>query len=235
MQVHPSHVNSGRLYSATEVRYKAVLFDLDGTLLDTLEDLADSMNAVLASRGHPAHSLAEYRYFVGDGMEMLARRSLPPALAESEPEIRACLSRMREEYALRWKAKSRPYPGIDQLLDSLTEKGVVMTILSNKPHGFVQQIADHFFGRGRFASTQGARPEVPRKPDPAAALAISSSIGIRPESFLYLGDTNTDMQTAVAAGMFPVGALWGFRPEAELREAGARFLAARPLDVLAAL
>ncbi len=232
MQVRPSHVNSGPLYSATEVRYKAVLFDLDGTLLDTLEDLADSMNAVLAARGHPVHPVSEYRFFVGDGVEMLVRRTLPPGLGDDRAEVRACLLQMREKYALRWKAKSRPYPGIERLLDGLTEKGVVLTILSNKPHAFVQEIAGHFFGRWRFASTQGARPEVPRKPDPAAAIAISSSVGVPPASFLYLGDTNTDMQTAIAAGMFPAGALWDFRPEAELREAGARFLATQPLDVL---
>jgi phosphoglycolate phosphatase len=215
--------------------YGAVLFDLDGTLLDTLEDLADSMNAVLASRGYPVHQLAKYRYFVGDGVEMLVRRSLPPALGEEEAAVRECGLQMRKEYTLRWKLKSRPYPGISDLLDRLTETGIVLTILSNKPHAFVQEIARYFFGRWQFASTQGARPEVPRKPDPAAALAISHSVGVPPASFLYLGDTNTDMQTAIAAGMFPVGALWGFRTEDELRDAGAQFLASHPLDVLATL
>ena len=213
--------------------YTAVLFDLDGTLLDTLEDLADSMNAVLASRGHPTHPVVEYRYFVGDGMEVLARRALPPALSEDPEEVRACVLGMRDQYGLRWKVKSHPYPGILELLDGLTEKGTLLTILSNKPDSFVKEIARHFFGRWRFSPAQGAQPGMPRKPDPGAALAISESVGVAPAAFLYLGDTNTDMQTAVAAGMFPVGALWGFRPEGELREAGARVLAAHPRDVLA--
>ena len=139
---------------------------------------------------------------------------------------------MKEEYDERWKRKSRPYPGISDLLDGLTAKGIVLTILSNKPHAFVEEIARHYFGKWRFSATQGARPEVPRKPDPAAALAISRGVGVPPASFLYLGDTNTDMETALAAGMFPVGALWGFRPESELRDAGARALAAHPKDVL---
>ncbi len=217
------------------MKYKAVLFDLDGTLLDTLEDLADSMNAVLASRGHPTHAVSKYRYFVGDGMEVLARRALPPAPGANVEEVQACVLAMRDEYGARWKRTTRLYPGISELLDGLAEKGLLLTILSNKPDAFVEEIARHFFGSWRFAWTQGARPEIPRKPDPAAALAISRKVMTDPGDFLYLGDTNTDMQTAVAAGMFPVGVLWGFRPEAELREAGARFLAARPLDVLSLL
>jgi phosphoglycolate phosphatase len=142
---------------------------------------------------------------------------------------------MRDEYGARWRQKTRLYPSISELLDGLTSKGVPLTILSNKPHAFVEEIAHHFFGQWRFAWTQGARPEIPRKPDPAAALAICRSLRMSGEDFLYLGDTNTDMQTAIAAGMFPVGALWGFRPEGELREAGARFLAASPPDVLSIL
>jgi phosphoglycolate phosphatase len=217
------------------MKYKAVLFDLDGTLLDTLEDLADSMNAVLASRGHPTHAVASYRYFVGDGVEELVRRTLPKALGNDEPEVRACMLAMRDEYGTRWNCKTRLYPGISELLDGLTEKAVLLTILSNKPHAFVQEIASHFFKRWHFIAAQGARPDVPRKPDPAAALQISRTTGVRPDGFLYLGDADTDMQTAVAAGMYPVGALWGFRPEAELREAGARSLAAHPTDVLGLL
>ena len=213
--------------------YKAVLFDLDGTLLDTLEDLADSMNAVLSSRGYPTHPLVEYRYFVGDGVEMLVRRAVPDGLGSDRRVIKACMDQMRDEYAQRWQKKSRPYAGIPELLDGLTEKGILLTILSNKPNAFVQKIALHFFGKWRFASAQGAVPEVARKPDPAAALGISRSIGVPQASFLYLGDTNTDMETAKAAGMYPVGALWGFRPEAELREAGARFLARHPQHLLA--
>jgi phosphoglycolate phosphatase len=217
------------------MKYKAVLFDLDGTLLNTLEDLADSMNAVLASRGHATHQISRYRYFVGDGVEVLARRALPPALGDNKAEVQACVLAMRDEYGERWRHKTRLYPGISELLDGLTSKGILLTILSNKPHAFVEEIVHHFFRQWRFAWTQGARPEIPRKPDPTAALAICRSLGMPPEDFLYLGDTNTDMQTAIAAGMFPVGVLWGFRPEAELREAGARFLAARPPDVLSIL
>ncbi|HVO37874.1 MAG TPA: HAD family hydrolase [Spirochaetia bacterium] len=220
-------------YTARAImRFTAVLFDLDGTLLNTLDDLADSMNAVLASRGYQTHPTEEYRWFVGDGVELLVRRTLPRTLQDDEPVVESCRSQMRDEYGRRWKNRSRPYPGVPALLDGLAERAVRMAILSNKPDAFVGEIARHFFGSWTFAAAWGARPEIPRKPDPTAALAIAHEVGAEPGSFLYVGDTNTDMETALAAGMFPVGALWGFRDERELREAGARVLAARPADVL---
>jgi phosphoglycolate phosphatase len=146
--------------------------------------------------------------------------------------VNACREQMREEYSRRWQQKSRPYPGVDELLDGLARRHILMAILSNKPDGFVGEIARHFFGKWKFAAAVGARPETPRKPDPAAALEIVRLTGIPAASFLYVGDTNTDMQTAVAAGMFPVGALWGFRDEAELKESGARVIAAHPPEIL---
>jgi phosphoglycolate phosphatase len=214
------------------MRFTAVLFDLDGTLLNTLDDLADSMNAVLASRGYPTHPTERYRWFVGDGVELLVRRTLPQALENDEAVVESCRAQMREEYGRRWKRLSRPYPGVSALLDGLTGRAIRIAILSNKPDAFVGEIARHFFGAWEFAAARGARPEVPRKPDPAAALAIARDIGEAPGAFLYVGDTNTDMETAVAAGMFPVGALWGFRDEKELRDAGASALAARPEEVI---
>ena len=217
------------------MNYKAVLFDLDGTLLDTLEDLADSMNAVLASRGWPVHPVDSYRYFVGDGFEVLARRTLPAPHGNDDRMVRECVSEAQRVYSQRWKQKSRLYPGVPELLDVLAARGILFAILSNKPDPFVGEIARHFFGKWHFSAAQGAKPDVPRKPDPAAALEICRSLAVPAESFLYLGDTNTDMRTAIAAGMFPVGALWGFRPEQELRDSGARALVRSPLDVLALL
>jgi len=210
--------------------YKAVLFDLDGTLLDTLEDLADSMNAVLASHGWPVHPVESYRYFVGDGFEVLVRRTIPKGGANRL--VLECVSEAQREYRNRWKSKSRLYPGVPELLDGLSERGVPAAILSNKPDSFVDEIVRYFFGRWTFAAAHGSRPEVPRKPDPAAALDISRSLKVPVNSFVYLGDTNTDMRTATAAGMFPVGALWGFRPEQELRDSGARALVSSPPEVL---
>ena len=211
--------------------HQAVLFDLDGTLLDTLEDLADATNAALAVMGLPPHPLQAYKHFVGDGMENLVRR----AMRQERPDA-ASLARgielTRREYAGRWAEKTRPYPGIPELLDGLSRRGIPMAVLSNKPDEFTRLCVTRFLAGWHFQAVQGAVPDLPRKPDPGGARAIAAEIGVAPGNVLYLGDTNTDMQTAVAAGMFPVGALWGFRTADELLAAGAAVLANSPTDVL---
>jgi phosphoglycolate phosphatase len=213
------------------MRKKAVLFDLDGTLLDTLEDLCDSVNRVLAARGFPTHPLDAYRYYVGDGAATLFRRVLPED-QNGEDMVQRCLRDFREDYGQNWNVKSRPYPGIEPLLDALTDRGVQMTVLSNKPHETTRKCIDGLLPRWRFAPVLGQREGVPKKPDPAGALEITRILDLQPEEFLYLGDTGTDMRTATAAGMFPVGALWGFRTEEELTETGALALLKEPLELL---
>jgi len=213
------------------VDYDAVLFDLDGTLLDTLEDLADSMNAVLECEGFPVHETACYRYFVGDGMPNLVRRVLPDANRDRET-IEKLIGGMRAEYGRRWADKTKPYEGVPELLDGLEERGVPMAICSNKPDGPVKEMVDRFLGLTRFRAVLGSRPDVPRKPDPTAVLEIADSLGIAAERFVYLGDTNTDMLTAIAAHMCPVGALWGFRTPEELVANGAKKLIERPQELL---
>lgn len=210
---------------------RAIVFDLDGTLLDTLEDLADSMNAVLARAGHPTHPVAAYRHFVGDGVRTLVRRSLPAAAGDVDGGVDAML----EEYGRRWREKTRPYPGVDVLLDGLTDRGLPFAILSNKPHDFTRLTAEALLDRWRFAEIWGVRNGIPPKPDPTGALAMAAALSVTPGEILYLGDTNTDMQTAVSAGMDPAGVLWGFRDAAELRASGARVLVERPEHVLGLL
>lgn len=211
--------------------FKAVLFDLDGTLLDSLEDLADSMNAVLHRQRYPEHPVEAYKYFVGDGIEALARRALPEAHRDEEA-IAACVREMRQEYGNRWDKKTRPYPGIPELLDELSRRGVKMTVFSNKPDETTRVMVARLLPRWRFERVRGERPGTPRKPDPAGALEIARELGLSPEEFLYVGDTDTDMKTALAAGMFPVGVLWGFRDAGELEAHGARAIIKRPLDLL---
>jgi phosphoglycolate phosphatase len=214
------------------MKYRAVLFDLDGTLLNTLDDLGDSMNAALSLSGFPPHPIAAYKYFVGDGVENLARRALPVPAVQEEVIVRKVVADMRGEYSRRWKDKTRPYEGIPELLDALQSRGVKLSVLSNKPHSATLDLIKHFFVKWHFDAAMGERPGIPIKPDAGAALEVSRIVGIPPQSFLYLGDTNTDMLTARAAGMLPVGALWGFRTASELRESGAAELAAHPMDVL---
>ena len=214
------------------MKYRAVLFDLDGTLVDTLEDLGDSMNAALQAHGYPVHPLPAYRYFVGDGVENLVRRALPKTAGLDEHIVARVVPVMRAEYARRWKDKTRLYPGVAELLDALRERGVKIAVLSNKPHAATMEVVEHFLSAWHFDAAFGARAGVPIKPDPGAALEVARAVGVPPESVLYLGDTNTDMKTARAAGMFAAGALWGFRTAEELSESGAAALAAHPLDVL---
>ena len=213
--------------------FRAVLFDLVGTLLDTLEDLADSMNAVLCRMGFPVHPVESYRYFVGDGQEFLVRRALPEEKRGDEGTVRACVAEMREEYGRRWAAKTRPYEGIPELLETLAARSVKTAVLSNKPDDFTKIVVARFLPRWTFGAVRGLLPGGPRKPDPAGALAIAAELGLPPSDFVYLGDTATDIMTAVAAGMYPVGALWGFRTAGELFSAGAERLAARPEELLA--
>jgi len=210
--------------------YKAVLFDLDGTLLNTLEDISDSMNAALATLNCPPHAYAAYKIHVGDGMETLARRALPEGLRD-EATVARCVLTMRKEYGLRWQ-KSRPYDGIRDMLDALKERGILLTVLSNKPDDFTKTIMSMMFSEFKWAHVAGARDDIPKKPDPAGALAIAKLVFVAPADFLYLGDTNTDMWTANAAGMFALGALWGFRPADELLASGAKALLNEPAELL---
>lgn len=214
--------------------YRAVLFDLDGTLLDTIDDLADSMNAALAGLGCAGHNVAAYKYFVGDGVVNLALRALPEDRRD-DATVNACVTAMRAEYGRRWANKTRPYPGIPELLDGLVSRGIRMAILSNKPDDFTKMTVGRLLSRWRFDAVAGAHPNGPKKPDPSAALEIVLQVKVPAEEFLYLGDTNTDMQTAIASGMFPVGALWGFRTADELMAHGAQVLIADPRELLGLL
>lgn len=211
--------------------YQAVLFDLDGTLLDTLADLGNAMNRVLAARGLPIHPLEAYRYFVGEGARLLATRTLPENLRD-EATIAACLVDFRADYDRHWQVETKPYPGVTDLLDALTARGLKLAVLSNKPHDFSQRCVRELLPRWIFNPVLGLRETVPRKPDPAGAFEIAACLNIPPANFLYLGDTATDMQTARAAGMLPVGALWGFRAAGELTENGAEVLVEAPLELL---
>lgn len=214
------------------MKYKAVLFDLDGTLLDTLADLADSMNAALAREGMPTHPAEAYRYFVGDGVANLVRRAVPADRRDDRPLGENLAAAMRAEYRRRWDAKTRPYDGVPELLAELARRGLRTAVLSNKPHESTCLCVGKLLAFHRFGAVQGVADGVPLKPDPAGALGIADRLDVAPADFLYVGDTGTDMRTAVAAGMYAVGALWGFRPADELAAAGARKLIERPADLL---
>lgn len=209
--------------------HPAILFDLDGTLLDTLEDLARAGNQVLEQRGYPIHPVDDYRYFVGDGLAVLIERIVPPGLDAREKDD--CLQLFRDIYSRCWHERSRPYDGILPMLASLKGDGRRLSVLSNKPHDFTALCVKHFFGDSLFELVLGQRAGVAKKPHPAGALEIAKTMGVVPGSCIYVGDTAVDMKTGKSAGMYTVGVLWGFRDEAELREAEADMLVAAPADL----
>ena len=214
--------------------YQAVIFDLDGTLLNTLEDIGGAVNRVLSAWGFPVHPIDAYRFFVGDGMAKLIARALPEDKQDAGT-VRSCLEAYRADYERHWKVRTRLYDGVGALLDELTARGLKLAILSNKPHEFTERCVREYLSRWSFDAVMGGREEVPLKPDPAGALAIAHTLGIPPAACLYLVDTAVDIRTAIAAGMTPVGVLWGFRPAQELRESGATILIEQPLEVLGLL
>jgi len=205
--------------------YSAVIFDLDGTLLDTLADIAESGNRVLASHSLRTFPVDDYRQWVGQGLRRLLERVIPPG-GEQEPLIETCIREFREVYSREWNVRTRPYPGVLELLGRLASQGVRMAVLSNKPHEFARRCVEHYFPDTPFEAVLGEVGGIPPKPDPTGARMIIDRIGLPPEEFVYLGDT---------AGTLPVGALWGFRPREELEASGARHLIERPGELVGVL
>lgn len=213
-----------------EMHYRAVIFDLDGTLLDTINDIADSMNAALERFGFPGHCVDEYKTFIGDGIEVLARRSLP-ADVHAEETVRSCVDAMRDEYAQRWHLTSRPFAHIPQLLDRLSSMGVGMSVFSNKLDTFTKDMVCALLGSWRFHTVKGLTSDTPRKPDPAGALEISRIMRIEPYRCIFVGDSGIDMLTGLRSGMLPVGVLWGYQDRESLISNGADTLVSDPLEI----
>lgn len=216
------------------MKYRAVLFDLDGTLLNTLEDITGSVNNALSRLGFPQHDFEAYKYFIGDGREALAARALPDHHRDAAT-VAKLVAHIDEEYAQHWSDNTHPYKGVPDLLDRLATRGVNMAVLSNKPHDFTELMVSRFLCNWRFGLVVGALPSVPRKPDPTAALEIAKRLDVQPREFLYVGDSDVDMKTATAAGMYAIGVVWGFRSAAELLSGGAKALIENPVDLLDAL
>ncbi len=206
---------------------RGVIFDLDGTLLDSLADLAAAMNRTLAGRGFPTHPLAAYRTFIGEGVQRLAERALPSGRQAERP---ALVAAYQADYAEHLLESTALYPGIAALLDALTARCLPMAVLSNKPDAPTRRLVEALLGRWHFQAVAGERPGVPRKPDPTAALELARRMDVTAAEVAFVGDTLVDVLCARAAGMRPVGALWGFRAE-EVAASGATTIR-HPEDLL---
>ncbi|MCI8376428.1 MAG: HAD-IA family hydrolase [Lachnospiraceae bacterium] len=211
--------------------YRACIFDLDGTLCDSVESIAYSANHALRDMGLKEASLEDYKIFVGDGVDMLVRRLLQFNKREQEPLFDELKERYLGYFLEGCKYHVTPYPGILDLTRELKAMGAKLGVISNKPHANTVDVIHQVFGEDIFDFVQGQTKELPRKPDPAGALYTARRLGVDPKECLYIGDTGTDMKTGRAAGMYTVGVLWGFRARQELEKTGALEVIGEPMEL----
>ena len=211
---------------------KAVIFDLDGTLADTIASITYCGNLALSRFGLPSFGEEDYKHFVGDGAAMLIRRALLAAGDERLEHFEEVYNTYLEIFAKDCMYQVKPYEGICALLEELKRLSVRIAVLSNKPDADSIRVVEALFGKGYFDFVQGQREDIPRKPDPAGVYRIMEAFGLPAGDFLYVGDSGVVMKTGRAAGIFTVGVLWGFRDREELVENGADAVISKPLELL---
>jgi phosphoglycolate phosphatase len=212
------------------MKFKGIIFDLDGTLVNSLEDISDAMNTVLQGLNYPTHTYDTYQYFIGSGLRNLVSKALPAA-NNSDEQIETCFDCMIETYREVCTIKTKPYEGIRELLDNLNSQNIKLAVFSNKADELTKKIASEIFP-AYFDAAIGLSTEELKKPNPFEALEISKRWNLKPEEILFVGDSDIDMQTAINANMFPVGVSWGYRTEEELMQSGAKCVINSPLELI---
>lgn len=216
------------------MKFKGVIFDLDGTLADTLEDIAGSMNRVLQAHDYPVRPVNDYKLLVGRGLDNLVAQSLPID-ARLPDIIKQCHQEMIADYTVNCLVKTHLYQGVREMLDELVRRDVPLAVFSNKAEPLTRRIVEELIGDIPFVKVAGARPDMPKKPDPAGALLIARLMKLPADELVYMGDSDVDMMTANRAGMFAVGVLWGFRSKEELQANGASVLLNHPHELIGML
>lgn len=215
------------------MKYKGVIFDLDGTLVNSLEDISDAMNNVLQKLNYPTHTYTDYQYFIGSGLRNLISKALP-ASNNTEQDIENCFQMMMEVYRDQCTLKTKAYEGIFELLHNLLAREVKLAVFSNKADELTKKVVAEIFPN-YFKEAVGLRVEALKKPNPTEALAIAEKWDLQPDEIIFVGDSDVDMQTATNAKMFAVGVSWGYRTEAELKASGADVVINKPSDLLSQL
>lgn len=210
----------------------AVIFDLDGTLSDSIQSIKYSCDKTMEAFGYGPFSVEQYKYFVGDGAANLVRRALEAGGDTRLSHFEEAYPQYREIFKENCMFRVRPYEGIRELLATLKAQEVKIAVLSNKPHAEAVNVVETLFGKGCFDVIQGQKENVAIKPSPEGAFQIIGQLGVEVSEVVYLGDTATDMKTGKNAGFFTVGALWGFRDRQELVEGGADAIISHPLELL---
>ena len=211
--------------------FKACIFDLDGTLLDTINTIAYYGNNALEAFGYKAIDSEEYKYFAGNGARILIERMLAFSGVTDEAEIQKVLKKYLDEYDSDTRYKTAVFDGINDLLCALRENGLKCAVLSNKPHNATLEVIEYFFGENVFDVVYGQREGYPIKPDPTVAIEIGKEFGATPDECLYVGDTAIDMETGKGAGYYTIGVLWGFRKRDELLKSGADVIVSHPREI----
>lgn len=212
------------------MKYKGIIFDLDGTLLDTLDDISDAINQALAKYDYPGFSREDYKIKLGNGFKYLVEQSVPKETSDEDKN--GVLTSFSDYYRENYLNKTKPYEGIDQMLDDLVSMGIRLGVNSNKRNDFVLRLVDKYFGRIQFAGVFGERKGLPKKPDPYSANELADLMGLGHDEILYIGDSNTDILTALNANMDSIGVLWGFRTYDELKETGASYIVSNPREII---
>lgn len=212
--------------------FRLCIFDLDGTLTDTLDSLTYSVNLTLEEMGYPALERSKCRAFVGNGSRVLIEKALKASGDATLSRIEEGMEVYDRVFDANCTYHVTPYDGIVELLQALKEKGMKLTVLSNKPHRQAVHVVEEVFGKEMFDWVQGQQEGIPRKPDPYAAIQIAEKFGVKPEECVYIGDSEVDVATGTAARMKTLGVTWGFRSVEQLKEAGATILLDRPVQIL---
>jgi phosphoglycolate phosphatase len=206
-----------------------VIFDLDGTLAHTLPDIADAINAGLRGLGLPPRPESDVRDWIGEGMPKLCQRALAGRDDVPLDEMAAAVTAYYREHRLD---KVQPFDGVPEVLDELTRRRIPVSVLSNKPYEHIAPMMEALFNQWSWVAVEGYREENRRKPDPRTALDIAERMNMHPSKVLMVGDSFTDVETAINAGMVPVGCTWGYRSRQELIDAGAKYLIDQPGDLI---
>lgn len=214
-------------------KIKAAIFDLDGTIINTLVDLANAGNTVMERMGFPTHPVEKYNYFVGSGIYNLARRILPEEKKEDEDLVRDVFNQFNKEYGMHYMDNTRAYDGMEEMLDELQSRGIKVGVLTNKGHEFTVPMVKKVYGDYPFKVVLGKTDKFPVKPDRALVKHVINELGVTPDECIYIGDSNVDMMTAKNGDIEEIiGVSWGFRSVEEIKEAGARYIVDSPGEII---
>lgn len=214
------------------MQVKGIIFDLDGTLVDSIEDLGDAANSLFKKHGYPTYERADFIHWIGNGASKFIQNGIGSVI--NKDDLLDYVSEFKELYLKNLTVKTQLYEGVDILLDEVARRDIKISLLSNKPDLHTKKIADHFLSSWPFSQIEGQKEDVPRKPDPSSALRIAEKMKLKPDNILFIGDSAGDIKTALAAGMIPVWVSWGYG-DPDASEKSKAIIVKEPEEILSLL